>query len=612
MKKRMGFGSIKSKLIFYITCLMLVMCIGLGLISYYFASSTLSDTVNDSMMKIATQGALSVEQRLDAYYGELRGLAEYKIFQDRDTNRPEINELFNRLMPQWDYLTLYTAEPSGMNSYGFDITTRDYYQKAMAGNNAISDPVISYNDGTLQCFLAVPIKDLDGKIIGMLGGSKDGMFYTQLAADVTFGKTGYSFIINSKGDVIAHNDKEMVMNAYNIFTEEQSDASLTGLADLERKMVAGESGSGEYLYQGEEKFLAFCPIGDTGWSMGLSTTKSEVFSGVNRLAYIIVVTSAVLLVIGIIVGIVFARNIATPIVTASNAVNLLASKDYTYEVNQKNLLRKDELGILAAAIKKIVDSMNETMQSIRLAAEQVFSGAEQVSATSMALSQGATEQASSVEELSASIEQIAAQTRQNADYAMHANDLVEKTKSNADNGNTRMSEMILAMDDINKSSNDISKIIKVIDEIAFQTNILALNAAVEAARAGQHGKGFAVVAEEVRTLAARSANAAKETTSMIENSIKNVEDGMKIANETSDALKLIVEEVDEVAGLVNKIAIASKEQAAGIEQINSGISQVSSVVQSNSAISEESASSSEQLSSQAEVLKAQVNEFKLK
>ncbi|MDF2532920.1 MAG: methyl-accepting chemotaxis protein, partial [Clostridia bacterium] len=289
------------------------------------------------------------------------------------------------------------------------------------------------------------------------------------------------------------------------------------------------------------------------------------------------------------------------------AAEKIAAGDLTIDVAVKS-----ENDLLGKKLSEMVEKNNEILTNISAASEQVASGAKQVSDSSISLSQGATEQASSIEELTASIEEISAQTNQNANNANQANALAEAAKANAIQGNDQMKEMLKAMDEINESSSNISKIIKVIDEIAFQTNILALNAAVEAARAGQHGKGFAVVAEEVRNLAARSANAAKETTDMIEGSIKKVDGGTKIARETADALNNIVDGVAKVANLVNNIAIASNEQASGIAQINQGVMQVSQVVQTNSATSEESAAASEELSGQADLLREQVGRFKLK
>jgi len=264
------------------------------------------------------------------------------------------------------------------------------------------------------------------------------------------------------------------------------------------------------------------------------------------------------------------------------------------------------------ALNKIVETLNSLLGDIDDAARQVTAGSNQVSDASQALAQGSTEQASSVQELSAAVAEISDQTKNNAVNANTAKELSTDVQDYAAKGNAQMAEMQNSMSEINKSSNDISKIIKVIDDIAFQTNILALNAAVEAARAGQHGKGFAVVAEEVRNLAARSANAAKETTEMIEESIKKAENGKKITEVTAEKLNKVTEHITTVAEIVNGIAAASNEQAAAIGQINQAIEEVSQVTQTNTATAEESASASEELSSQAVLVKDRIGRFILK
>jgi methyl-accepting chemotaxis protein len=301
-------------------------------------------------------------------------------------------------------------------------------------------------------------------------------------------------------------------------------------------------------------------------------------------------------------------NIMKPVNEAVEVLSRMAKGDLMAQMTGDY---KGDHAVMKTALNATLTSLNEILAQAKVAAEQVNTGAAQVSDSSQALSQGATKQASSLEEVTASMNEIGAQTKQNAENASQANQLAGAARGNADEGNAQMKQMLTAMEDISKSSQQISKIIKSIDEIAFQTNLLALNAAVEAARAGVHGKGFAVVAEEVRNLAQRSAKAAKETTELIENSVKSVGNGTRIAGATAKALEQIVTGITKAADLVGEIASASKEQAQGIDQVNAGLMQIDQVTQSNTANAEESAAASEELAGQSQHLQEMLRHFQL-
>ncbi len=300
-------------------------------------------------------------------------------------------------------------------------------------------------------------------------------------------------------------------------------------------------------------------------------------------------------------------KMASGIREQADILAVIASGDYTVSIP----VRSDN-DVMNKAINDMLDSNNSMVSEIRTSSQQVSAGASQVAQGAQALAAGSTEQSASIQQISASINQVLSQAEEStreADSALHD---VEKAGEYMRQGLDSMSKMTEAMEQINNSSNDISKVIKVIEDIAFQTNILALNAAVEAARAGEAGKGFAVVADEVRNLASKSAEAAKETSALIENSIQKVSEGNVVANETSEIINTVADISSKNAESMSKISEMSQEQARSISEVTQGINQISTVVQSNSATSEESAAASQEMSSQAQMMNTIVSRFKLR
>ncbi|AQT67515.1 Ribose and galactose chemoreceptor protein [Anaerohalosphaera lusitana] len=425
-----------------------------------------------------------------------------------------------------------------------------------------------------------PIKDESGKVVGALyfGYPENGQTtLTDALKEVKIGETGYVYVLDSAGNYVVSKDGERDGDC--IWDAQNSEGDY-----IVREIIKGGKSTEEgeiftYIYpwanEGQEardkiaKVMYFEPW---DWIIGAGSYEDEFYQASNQIA---AVGKKTLVVLAVVLGLVSAGSMTLFTLTSVRLSSRLLSM----------------------------------VSKLRGGSEQVASAAGQVSASSQSLAEGATEQAAGLEETSSSLEEMSSMTNQNADNAQQADGLVNKARKAADEGSRAMARMNTAIEDIKTSSDETAKIIQVIDEIAFQTNLLALNAAVEAARAGDAGKGFAVVAEEVRNLAMRSAEAAKDTNRLIDESVKNSSNGVTIAEEVGSALKGIVDAVGETSQLVSEIAAASQEQAQGIGQVNTAVSEIDKVTQQNAANAEESASASQELNSQAESMNNVVREL---
>ncbi|HEU20386.1 MAG TPA: methyl-accepting chemotaxis protein [Deltaproteobacteria bacterium] len=440
---------------------------------------------------------------------------------------------------------------------GVSIADRQYFKDAAAGHKNIKYAGVNKVTNMLFMPVAAPIYSNTGKIVGVVSNTIDIGFLDNLIKNERIGQTGYAFIVDKAGYFVAHPNKELVLT--------KSIADVASMGDVLSKMTSGQSGVGNYVFENEKKTCGYAPVTLSGWSVALSVAESELLAPARHLRNIILSIGIMFFVAAIIVYYFFARSIST-------------------------------------AINKAVAALIES-------SDQIGSASTQVSSSSQQLAEGAGEQASSIEETSSSLEELASMTRQNADNAQQADSLVREAREIVNEVNTKLDQMTVAIKDIDKNSSETQKIIKTIDEIAFQTNLLALNAAVEAARAGEAGAGFAVVAEEVRNLAQRSAEAAKNTNDLIGNTVKSVKEGARLCGETNDAFKKNAEVAGKTNELVSEIAAASQEQAQGIEQINNAISEMERVTQQNAANAEESAAASEEMNAQAEGLRSIVKEL---
>lgn len=531
----------------------------------------------------------------------------------------------------------------------WNVTTRGWYLDITKQNHTIlTVPYVDTASGEMIISAISPVyNSATSQMVGVVGID---LKLTQLAAVMEgykLGETGFFVFIASDGSVVYDKNEENILK------------NVTEIGLSNEATMAYESkkeGYIEYTRDNQKIYGYHSLIGNTGWSVLSSLPEAEFYDDYNTLRTVAVGLFAIILVVLAVVIVVISSGIIRPLKRLAASANQIADGNLEIEVNVKSLdetgqvaqglsrtvvrlknyikyineissvldeiaegnmvfeLHQDYVGEFSkikVALLKIQTTFTQTLSEIAVAADQVSTGSYRLSGGAQDLSQGAIEQAGAVEELSATIMAISNDIDKNAENAKLANEISAESANQVEYENQQMTHMISAMEEIRSASKQISNIIKTIDDIAFQTNILALNAAVEAARAGSAGEGFAVVADEVRNLAGKSADAAKNTTGLIEAAIAAVENGTKIVDETAQSLGKIVESAKKSNVVINEISDATENQSTSINQVTVGVSQISTVVQTNSAMAEETAAASEELSSQANLLKELIGHFRL-
>ncbi len=652
--------SIRTKIMAGMSITIVIFLLILGSISVLMNYSSSIRQIEQSMRSLSGVAADRIEQELIAYSNIAESFGGRKDIADPAISAAEKEVLMTQWAETHNMIRANLLDSSGNSLFdGTNYADREYFQICMTGDSYISTPVLSKVSGELTIIVAAPLwKDgiANSEVIGVVYFVPKETFLNDIMNTIHVSENGGAYMIDKDGYTIADTTMQTV-TVQNIENEAQKDSSLQELANAHKEMRAGKSNVTRYSINGEEKFIAYTPLeGTDGWSVAVTAPVSDFMGATIRNIIIVIILVIVSALVAVIIARILAVKISTPIIACSKRLTLLAEGDLKSPVQE--IQTKDETQILAVATKEIVEAMNAiiedeqymlesmangnfnvnahdsaykgdfagichsihnineklsfTLNEINTAADQVAAGADQVSSGAQALSQGTTEQAASVEELAATINEITKDIQSNAELAKQSNQFSQSAGALLKDSQDKMNQLIQAMKEISDSSGEISRIIKTIEDIAFQTNILALNAAVEAARAGAAGKGFAVVADEVRNLAAKSAEASKSTSALIECSIHAVENGTRIVNETAASLEATAEKAKEALMSVDNISENSNAQASAAAQVNIGIDQISSVVQTNSATAEESAAASQQLSGQAAMLKQLIGEFQLK
>lgn len=644
--KPKNFNSIKTKLVLYFSALIVLSSITVGFISSSKASDAIINQAENVLAQLALEGTKLVESRIEI---EKRTLLTISRISEIESMDWEIQlPVLQKNKERTTFLDLAVVHPDG-TAYYIDGTTaqlgdRDYVQKALNGITNVSDPIISRVTNNMVLMYATPIIS-DGQVAGALIGRRASNSLSEIAGDLGFGKKGYGYIINSKGAIIAHSDRDKVMNQFNPTEEVKDDESLTTLAKFFEYMLAemdsnkpidDKNGIGEYNFEGKELLAGYAPVASTGWVVVVTAHKDEILAEIPQLQKAIIAAMTTILLISVVIAYIFGHSITKPIIQIEKYSGKISNLDITENIPDKYLKKRDEVGRLAMAVQVITNNLREIIREISESSQQVAGTSEEMAATAQQsattaeevtktveeIAKGASEQALSTEEGSSKATLLGEHIETNREYikdltkaSKHVSQVVDDGLKGIENlhkiteeSNSAAKEIYDVIVKTHDSSNKIGEASNIIASIAGQTNLLALNAAIEAARAGEAGRGFAVVADEIRKLAEQSSKSSKSIDKIVyelqenaKNAVKTMERVSTIVMEQTQGVldnkdkylligKAMEDEIDAVVHLHD----IGKEMEIMKNEILDIMQNLTAIAQENSAATEEASASMEE------------------
>lgn len=641
--------SIRTKIILLLIAVLLVTGIGVGTGSLTVTSRGLQDVIQANLPEATGLAAELVKGRVSGYLSALEVLADNPQIEDASSPWEEKKMLLLKECKRAGWVKIGYANPQGqnittLNDTVADVNDREFFQAALKGSNAISDPIISKVDGSLVVNFAVPVK-VEDRVVAVLIGSRDGNELSDLIKDIRFKTTGKAFMVNTQGVTVAHTNPELVKNKDNIIESAKEKPALSELAAVIQKMAGREPGLSTYIYNGVKKVVAFQPVEGTQWSIAIGIDYEDAYSAMGTARRQLIIFISLALLMAVLAGIIFAGRLIRPLRKIVDLIHTTANFNLANNTSYDSLVaQKDEIGIIARAMRDLRKALREILSGIGASSNTIMEHGESLAAAT-------NESAAAMEEVARAVEEVAKGASEQAKESQNGAQMLMELSDEIDIADKKSSDIFMAAGAVNKAnaagkdcihglkvkfqenteistemtqqvsrlaehSASIHKIVDTIKSIADQTNLLSLNAAIEAARAGESGKGFAVVADEIRKLANETALSTKEISNIVRIIQDNIMDTKSNVDKAADIVQQSNQSLlqsEQAMDLIEEATLQAIEQLdilrQSMQRVNHAKDGVVAVMQEISAISEESAASAEQVSASVEEQSATIDDI---